>query len=233
MEKLIKKLIRTEENVINLVREYASTGRTTLLTYINQNSINQYFDDSDYKVLLNDKFYIYNDGVGTYLALKYLFNLKPELINATDLNYKLLKVICNELRIKPYLIGGRLFLKSTFDNDLLCGYCNGYSSIKNYEQLLDKTTTDRIVIFIAMGVPKQEKIAYELSLCFDHVLIICVGNFFEYYYKRICRVPKFLRNTGIEWIFRLFTEPGRLWKRYLIGIPIFIYRIISEKLYTE
>jgi N-acetylglucosaminyldiphosphoundecaprenol N-acetyl-beta-D-mannosaminyltransferase len=77
-----------------------------------------------------------------------------------------------------------------------------------------------------MGVPLQEKIAFELSKRINGLQIICVGNFLEFYFGTIKRAPKFLHNSGFEWIFRLLTEPRRLWKRYLIGIPVFIARII-------
>ena len=43
------------------------------------------------------------------------------------------------------------------------------------------------------------------------------------------RGPKFLQKIGLEWIVRLFFEPKRLWKRYFIGIPLFIFRVIKYK----
>jgi N-acetylglucosaminyldiphosphoundecaprenol N-acetyl-beta-D-mannosaminyltransferase len=44
------------------------------------------------------------------------------------------------------------------------------------------------------------------------------------------RAPKFYQKIGFEWLYRLFHEPKRLWKRYLLGIPIFIYQILLFKL---
>jgi len=86
------------------------------------------------------------------------------------------------------------------------------------------------VILIGMGVPKQELLAYELSEKVKVDLIICVGNFFEFYFDTKKRAPELLRNSGFEWVFRILIEPKRLWKRYLIGIPLFLYRIYKMKL---
>ncbi len=87
---------------------------------------------------------------------------------------------------------------------------------------------DPEVIFVAMGVPMQELFAVELSHELSGKIIICVGNFFEFYFGNIKRIPKYLKNVGIEWLFRLISEPRRLWKRYLIGIPIYLFSIMKE-----
>jgi len=57
-----------------------------------------------------------------------------------------------------------------------------------------------------------------------------VGGLFDFYSGRIARAPLWLREIGGEWIYRLVQEPGRMWRRYLVGNWIFLYRIIVEKL---
>jgi exopolysaccharide biosynthesis WecB/TagA/CpsF family protein len=64
-------------------------------------------------------------------------------------------------------------------------------------------------------------------------VIICVGNFFEYYFGTKSRAPVVFRKAGFEWAFRMASEPGRLWSRYLIGIPKFIYRAFRIKLSSK
>jgi len=84
-----------------------------------------------------------------------------------------------------------------------------------------------------MGVPKQEIFAEKLSQSQNSKVIICVGNFFEFYFKLKKRAPVFVQNIGMEWLFRLFTEPSRLWKRYLIGIPVFFFKIFRIKFFRD
>jgi exopolysaccharide biosynthesis WecB/TagA/CpsF family protein len=81
-----------------------------------------------------------------------------------------------------------------------------------------------------MGVPKQELFAEQLIRTSNERVIICVGNFLEFYFGTKKRAPYFLQKIGFEWMFRLLSEPKRLWRRYLLGIPLFIYRVIKIKL---
>ena len=80
-----------------------------------------------------------------------------------------------------------------------------------------------------MGVPQQELFAEKLLRIPDSKVVICVGNFLEFYFGTKKRAPVFIQKIGMEWLFRLITEPGRLWNRYLIGIPLFIFRILKLK----
>ena len=52
-----------------------------------------------------------------------------------------------------------------------------------------------------------------------------VGGLFDYYSGRIPRAPQWLREMGLEWVWRLKQEPGRMWRRYVIGNPLFLFRV--------
>lgn len=86
------------------------------------------------------------------------------------------------------------------------------------------------VVIIAMGVPKQEIFAYKLSALINVKLILCVGGFLEFYFRTKKRAPKFFRRIGIEWFYRMIRDPTRLWKRYLIGIPVFLFNVFKMRL---
>jgi N-acetylglucosaminyldiphosphoundecaprenol N-acetyl-beta-D-mannosaminyltransferase len=55
-------------------------------------------------------------------------------------------------------------------------------------------------------------------------VVIGVGGLFDYYSGRIPRAPRWMRQSGLEWLFRLIQEPGRLWRRYLVGNLVFLAR---------
>jgi len=75
-----------------------------------------------------------------------------------------------------------------------------------------------------MGVPSQELwIARNLEAAGVRVAI-GVGGLFDFYSGRIPRAPVWLRELGLEWTYRLLQEPGRMWKRYLIGNWTFLTR---------
>jgi len=82
-------------------------------------------------------------------------------------------------------------------------------------------------VFICVGSPQQEMIAKACLLRGDCVgLGLCVGASLEFLTGRVKRAPKWMQNARLEWLFRLMSEPRRLWKRYLLEGPriFFIWR---------
>ena len=113
----------------------------------------------------------------------------------------------------------------------LAGYHGGFFSEEETSDIISIINRfNSKVYLIGMGIPKQEYFAYELNKTQGNKIIICVGNLVEFYFGTIKRAPLFFQKLGIEWVFRLITEPKRLLKRYLIGIPYFIYLGLKIKL---
>lgn len=99
------------------------------------------------------------------------------------------------------------------------------------ETLIAALVQNRIdLCFIAIGTPKQDELADYLARNVD-VDFACVGAAMEFVsgLKREC--PTWLAKIGFEWLFRLLSEPSRLWKRYLIGLPMFLK--IALKFYSS
>lgn len=234
---IFKRLIISEDEAFSFINSAISQKSSKLLTYFNQHCFNIYFSNPDYKNLIDTKFSFYLDGIGMYFASK-LFGIKKiKKFNASDLNNCLFERIVAK-KTKLFLIGGD-FSEAVIQEIQhkkrlnICGYKNGFFNNNELPDLIreiDKSGAD--IILIGMGVPKQEFLAYELSEELNVDLIICVGNFFEFYFDTKKRAPELLRNSGFEWVFRLLTEPKRLWKRYLVGIPLFLYRIYKMKFFV-
>ena len=75
-------------------------------------------------------------------------------------------------------------------------------------------------VFICVGSPQQEMVAKAISERGDCVgLGLCVGASLEFITGRVKRAPKWMQKSRLEWLFRLMSEPKRLWKRYLIEGP--------------
>ncbi len=88
------------------------------------------------------------------------------------------------------------------------------------------------VIWVGLGSPKQDlwMAAYKPVL---PALMIGVGAAFDFLTGRKRQAPLWVRNSGLEWMFRLFQEPKRLWRRYLVYNPRFVAAIIREELHRE
>lgn len=78
------------------------------------------------------------------------------------------------------------------------------------------------VVFVALGCPKQESwMARQRGQV--KAVMIGVGAAFDYHAGIIRRAPRWMQNSGLEWLHRLGTEPRRLWKRYLVTNSLFVY----------
>jgi N-acetylglucosaminyldiphosphoundecaprenol N-acetyl-beta-D-mannosaminyltransferase len=224
-------LIYAEEEIIKKVKD--SQGKL-LLTYFNQHCFNIYQYDIKYQSVINNIFSVYIDGIGMYYASKLLNKNVKKKFNASDLNEKLFEYF-KSTKERVFIIGGNFTndkIQLLINNKLnICGYKNGYFNLDEEKEIIDNIkSAEPDIVIIGMGIPKQEIFASKLNEKLSGKKIICVGNFLEFYLGTVKRVPKFLRNSGLEWLFRLITEPARLWQRYMLGIPLFIFSIIKIKL---
>jgi len=230
---IFNKIIKEESMVLELVFNAFQKNKNLLLSCINQHCFNIYCENLAYRQLLDNHFSIHMDGMGIFWASK-IFGIKNvELYNGTDLNEKIISYL-GESNIPLYIIGGRFSQEEMQDYSnkkglKFAGYQNGFFNESDVEKIIQKIDNSKTqAVLIGMGVPKQELLAFKLSKGIDVNLIHCVGNFFEFSLGKKLRVPKLLRNKGIEWSFRLITEPRRLWRRYLLGIPVFFFNVIKE-----
>lgn len=84
------------------------------------------------------------------------------------------------------------------------------------------------ILWVGLGCPKQEIWMYEHKNKINIPVMAGVGAAFDFHAGTKKQAPKWMREHGLEWFFRLATEPRRLWKRYLVGNTIFIYNIALE-----
>lgn len=90
--------------------------------------------------------------------------------------------------------------------------------------------TNAKFIWVGLGAPKQEKWMAEISDDLQPAILFGVGAAFDFHAGVLQRAPKWLRRTGLEWLYRLTQEPKRLWKRYLITNTLFVYYLIRRKI---
>ena len=87
------------------------------------------------------------------------------------------------------------------------------------------------LLWIGMTAPKQEKWAYtHLDRLDVHCHIGTIGAVFDFFAGTVKRAPERWQRVGMEWLYRLLSEPRRMWRRYFIGNAKFIYYIMVEKI---
>lgn len=84
------------------------------------------------------------------------------------------------------------------------------------------------VVFIALGVPKQDRLALALRRRMPELVLLGIGGTFEILGPQGSRAPVWMQRSGLEWLYRLTREPGRLWRRYLLNYPRGLWFLLSS-----
>ena len=84
------------------------------------------------------------------------------------------------------------------------------------------------VLWVGLGTPKQERFMAECAPVLDAGVLIGVGAAFDFHSGRVQQAPRWMQRGGLEWFFRLCTEPRRLGPRYLTTNPRFVLRVLAQ-----
>lgn len=125
-------------------------------------------------------------------------------------------------------------MKNEYPNINISGYyCPPFGKMNDVNQNneicknINKFKPD--VLWVSFGCPKQEKWIVENKNKIDTSLIMGIGAVFNFYARTIKRAPFFMQKTGLEWLYRLYKEPRRLFRRYIINGPKFFMYVIKNK----
>lgn len=228
------KLILNRKELIKFTNNSLLKRSGNLLSYFDINALNHSMKNNKYLEVLKNNFYLFQDGIGMYTLLK---NCKKDIdrIVSTDYYHYLIKKLKRE-KVNIFLIGYNydkdLVTKKAKEKQLnLSGYYNGYfykNESAEIAELIRRSNAE--YIFIGMGKPKQEFVAYELKKYIPNVNYVCVGDFFNYYFGLKKRAPAVLKKLGLEWTYRLLKEPKRLRGRYVNGIIQVLYHTYSLRI---
>ncbi|MEI2297970.1 WecB/TagA/CpsF family glycosyltransferase [Ensifer sp. MJa1] len=213
-----------------------SAGQTSL-AFLNANNANLMMKDAAYREVLTRQV-VFPDGHGVDIA-SYLFygRMFPANLNGTDFVPALLTYVDRPLRIA--MIGARpRVLAHAAENfrkhapwHVFLPVSDGFfDRAKSAEILAEVRALKADILLVAMGSPGQEKWVDAHVGPQDAKLVITVGALFDFVAEEFPRAPKFLRRLRLEWFFRLAMEPRRMWRRYVLGNPLFLLHVLWHKL---
>ncbi len=105
----------------------------------------------------------------------------------------------------------------------------GELSEKEDEEIVARINrADPDIVWVGLGSPKQDVWMHEHRERINAPVLIGIGAAFDFLAGVKPQAPRWMMKIGFEWFFRLVTEPKRLWKRYLIECPLFVYLILRE-----
>ena len=198
--------------------------------------VNAQKDPELYKSIVNCDI-INADGQAVVWASRFLNKPLPERVAGIDLMQSLVAA-SKERKMKIFFLGAKEeVVKKVVDKysqqygpEIIAGYCNGYFK-KEEEPAIAKRIADSNpdILFVAMSSPKKEIFLDTYKTSIKTPFIMGVGGSFDVVSGLVKRAPQWMQNAGIEWLYRVMQEPGRLWKRYLITNTAFIFMILKEK----
>lgn len=178
--------------------------------------------------MCSEEVVIVNDGVGLDIAARFLRGrpFKANL-NGTDFTPYLFRQSARPLRV--FLVGSRPeivhraaeHVRTQF-GQVVVGYCDGYSGIRNTPALVERINHSRAeVLLVALGNPLQEQWILDNRDRLEVGVVAGVGALFDFWAGDKPRAPILVQRLRMEWFYRLCLEPRRLMRRYTLDMLVF------------
>ena len=229
--------------LIDVITRTALAQQRALIGYVNAHGMNLACAQPQLRRFFNDSTQrVFCDGFGVRWGAHLAGLPAPERFTPRDWIDGLAEA-CATNNLSMYLIGNEAGVVQSAADELVRqhpklriagthhGFFNktpGSAENTNVIDEINKAAPD--VLLVGFGMPVQE---YWLDENWAHLHVpvgIAVGGLFGLLAGSLWRPPKWMTDNGLEWLGRLWVEPARLWRRYLIGNPLFLSRIIRERL---
>ena len=206
--------------------------------YVNAHVLNQSQERGELRTALREADLVYCDGYGVRVAAKALDLPVPHRMTGADWIWTL-AALCEETGRSVYLLGSEpgiareaaTRLRARHPGLEVAGAHHGFFEVgsPHAERVVEDINACRPdILLVGMGTPKQELWVQRHAAALEVDVLWTVGALFDYVSGRVPRAPAWLADNGLEWIFRLGIEPQRMWRRYLLGNPVFISRVMAQ-----
>ncbi|MBG9390079.1 WecB/TagA/CpsF family glycosyltransferase [Caenimonas sp. DR4.4] len=229
---LVKALTRvqSERGEKQLLDSLAHPLEPVVVGFVNAHAMNSAAVSQTFYNALSSADILLRDGIGLKILLR-LLNQPPGLnLNGTDLIPKILarypgRKIALFGTQDPYLSTAREVIETRIAPASHCVTAHGFLEPTEYLKLAAQHKPALIVL--GMGMPKQEDVAVMLRAALGYpCVIVCGGAILDFLGNKTTRAPAWMRKTGMEWAYRLALEPKRLFRRYVMGNPLFLSRAV-------
>jgi exopolysaccharide biosynthesis WecB/TagA/CpsF family protein len=199
-----------------------------VLAFVNAHAMNSAVSDPGFAAAVAEADWVLRDGSGMKMLMDRLGLPAGLNLNGTDL---IPRIVARYGNRRILLAGTRdpqlSVAAARIRDDLAPGAkvdaLDGFLAPEVYVAKARELQPELIVL--GMGMPKQEQVAQQLRRALSGpVLIVCGGAILDFLGGGATRAPLWMRRLGVEWLYRLLREPRRLFKRYVIGNPLFLSR---------
>jgi N-acetylglucosaminyldiphosphoundecaprenol N-acetyl-beta-D-mannosaminyltransferase len=217
----------------------AAAKRPALIHNVNVHACNIACSDPEFREILNASEVVFCDGFGVKLGARMLGKKLGPRMTPPDWIDELF-ALCARRRYSVYFLGDTgpvagLFagmVKEKHPALRVAGFNDGFFHLDGEESIRIIRDIQRLrpdVILTGMGMPRQEKWAWQARHRLGQGVIIATGALFRWYTGTEKRAPRWVTQSGFEWLARLAGSPRKYFKRYVIGLPLFFCRILKQR----
>jgi len=197
--------------------------------FLNADCLYKTMGDLEYRNIINSADLVLPDGIGLRLIAGLFGGKMKEDCNGTDFCPALMEKAA-EMGYSIFFLGGKdrvaeeaaWNIRRKIPGIKIVGTRSGYFT-GNAGTVKDINASGADILFVGMGAPLQEKWIAENRKGLDPRLCLGVGALFDFLSGRVPRAPKLMRSMHLEWLWRIFIEPGRMFRRYIVdGARLFL-----------
>jgi N-acetylglucosaminyldiphosphoundecaprenol N-acetyl-beta-D-mannosaminyltransferase len=226
-------------DMLRTIASWVGSGAAHRVMYVNAHVVNESRAVPELRGALETADLVYCDGYGVRLAARVLEVPVPHRMTGADWVWGL-AAMCEAAGSSLYLLGSdppvardaAERLQRWYPGLRIAGTHHGYFDLdsEHNERVIEDINAKRPdIVLVGMGTPKQELWIQRYAERLDVDVLWTVGALLDYIAGRVPRAPRWLADNGLEWIWRLAIEPHRMWRRYLLGNPKFLSRVMTER----
>ncbi len=226
---------RAIECLVNDLKQITYTPKVVVTP--NVDHIVRIYDDPQLYEVYKSANYFFADGFPVVLLSRFMSTRIHERVTGADI-FPALCELSSNLHLKVFILGGHSTepayqtLKKLYPGADIRIYAPSmnfeYNGPEGQQAVRLVNSWQPDIVFCCLGMPKQELWALSHQQELSAKLILCVGAALDFVLGDAKRAPLLFQRIGMEWCWRLFHEPSRLWKRYLWGFFKFVKIVISE-----
>ncbi len=223
------------EDIHRLIKDYRKGTVTASATHL----IMEAYFDNKLRERINAFDVVTPDGVGALWGLNLLGKARlNNRVTGPDLTLMLCELAVKE-NLKLFFYGSTKETVEALRDALLEKYpglqiagvkpswFRSTTEEEDQQDIDDINNSGAHICFVGLGCPRQENWTYEHKDSVNAVLF-SVGAAFDFHAGTVSRAPAWMRDNGMEWVYRLYQEPRRLWWRYLIYNPLFLILLLLQ-----
>ena len=220
----------TMPEAVRLVEDHIIFRRRLDIGVVNAAKLVSMQTDAELRRSVLSSDVIFADGQSLVWASALLGHPLPERVAGIDLMFALLER-GNQVGFRVFCLGAEEWvnqrvaelIRSRYPGVQLVGHRNGYFRRDEEEEIaLQIRDSKADILFVGMTSPNKENFMARWGEIMEVTVTHGVGGSFDVFAGKVRRAPRFMQKLGLEWLFRVLQEPGRLWRRYLTSNVAFL-----------